>query len=174
MEATEILPARKLVATLPSFNFKYQETLEHFADEAPLPNDWVEYLHPEGNTYYYHRKRGIVSNTDPRRTGAGTVLGNAFEAIQSKLPQEARSGNFEIYLNILDASRLGSEGAVEYYLVDYKSSTGVLPQETTNRRIAIEEAGRLVFGLVFVEVVASIDTVYRTRELTVFRVSTRI
>ncbi|KIO27325.1 hypothetical protein M407DRAFT_23499 [Tulasnella calospora MUT 4182] len=158
MEAAAILPAAKLVPTLPSFNVKYQEPLERasvqtrttvsaitrfarlysartprritsanvmgtsgFADEVPLPNDWVEYLHPEGNLYYYNHKAGIVSNTDLRRIGVSAVLNNAFERIQSQLLQDAKPDNLEVYLNIVDASRLGSDGAVEYYLIDYNS-----------------------------------------------------
>ncbi|KAG9044935.1 hypothetical protein FS837_007296 [Tulasnella sp. UAMH 9824] len=66
---------------------------------------------------------GIVSNTDPRRIGVSTMLNNAFERIQSRLPHDATPDNVQVYLNIPDPSLLGSDGAVEYYLIDYNSKS---------------------------------------------------
>lgn len=92
-----------------------------FSEGVPLPKGWVEYLHPEGNVYYHQPTAGIVSDTDPRKIGVSAALNNAFESIRSRLPQDAKPDDFEVYLNIPDAPRLISDGVVEYYLVDYNS-----------------------------------------------------
>lgn len=89
----------------------------------PLPKDWVEYLHPEGNVYYHHPKARIVSDTDPRRVRVTAVLNDALESIRSRLPKAAKPDDFEVYLNIPDALGLVSDGVVEYYLVDYNSKS---------------------------------------------------
>ncbi|KIO30642.1 hypothetical protein M407DRAFT_20357 [Tulasnella calospora MUT 4182] len=126
-----IIPTGNLVPTLPSLNYNPPvqtkttiPALTRFvsvSDDAPIPRDWVQYLHPEGNVYYHHPEAGIVSDTDPRRIGVSAVLNNALEKIRSRLPQDTKLNDFEVYLNITDASRLGSDGGVEYYLVDYNS-----------------------------------------------------
>ncbi|KAG8915927.1 hypothetical protein FRC00_006508, partial [Tulasnella sp. 408] len=48
------------------------------------------------------------------------ILNHAVERIRSQLRDQKPDGP-EVYLNVSDASRLGSEWIVEYYLVDYNS-----------------------------------------------------
>ncbi|KAG9044934.1 hypothetical protein FS837_007295 [Tulasnella sp. UAMH 9824] len=86
---------------------------------VPFPQDWVEYIHPEGNTYYYNAPAGVVTNTDPRRDGVTADFTNALENIHHRLSTfESKSDNFEVYLGIPDGSAL-EKGVVEYYVVDY-------------------------------------------------------
>lgn len=133
------IAAFQLVPVLPSFFYKYGASLERdppiqtkttipaitrftsFPDEVPLPEDWVEHVHPEGSTYFQNPNIRVVSNTDPRRTGVNVILNNAAERIRSQLPRDQKPDGPEVYLNVSDASRLGPECIVEYYLVDYKS-----------------------------------------------------
>lgn len=88
-------------------------------DGAPLPQGWVEYVHPEGNLYYHNTQAGIVTNADPRQHGVTAAFNNALEKIHYQLSaSESKLDPFEIYLGIPDGSAF-EKGSVEYYMVDY-------------------------------------------------------
>ncbi|KIO30638.1 hypothetical protein M407DRAFT_20354 [Tulasnella calospora MUT 4182] len=126
----------KLIPTIPGSNRKYENSLERVPpvktettiptltrfsshEGLPLPRDWVEYVHPEGNIYYSNIQAGIVTNIDPRRDGVTADFNDAIEKIQSRLPtSDSKPDTFEVYLGIPDGLPL-SQGTLEYYVVDY-------------------------------------------------------
>ncbi|KAG8915950.1 hypothetical protein FRC00_004092 [Tulasnella sp. 408] len=89
-------------------------------DGAPLPHGWGNYVHPEGNTYYYNPETRVVSDTDPRRYGVIALFSTALERIHDQLSRHVEAGSFEVYLSLSDRSTPVPEGVVEYYVVDYK------------------------------------------------------
>ncbi|KAG8915948.1 hypothetical protein FRC00_004090 [Tulasnella sp. 408] len=89
-------------------------------DGAPLPQGWIKYLHPEGNTYYHSPETNVVSDTDPRENGVIALFNAALKKIHDQLSRNLKAGGFEVYLSVSDSLTRVLEGVVEYYVVDYE------------------------------------------------------
>ncbi|KAG9014195.1 hypothetical protein FRB90_005532, partial [Tulasnella sp. 427] len=96
--------------------------LTHFTgclDGVPLPQPWVEYVHPEGNIYYYNRSVRLLTNADPRRSGLTATFEKALEQISGRLQGDSKPDDYEIYFDHPESSASSSTEVIRYYVVNY-------------------------------------------------------
>ncbi|KIO22661.1 hypothetical protein M407DRAFT_27845 [Tulasnella calospora MUT 4182] len=93
-----------------------------FTEEHPagsLFDGWDEYVHPEGDTYWYQPERGLLTSLDPRDPRINNCLSKAFDDILAQLPSRF---DMEIFLD-LDFSEPSQPASVTvfYYMVDHRN-----------------------------------------------------
>lgn len=86
---------------------------------GPLSDGWAEYVHPEGDTYWYHSDKGLLTNLDPRDARINNCLAKAFDDILALLPSRFDMEIF-IDLDFSDPSHPASI-TVLYYMVDHRN-----------------------------------------------------
>ncbi|KAG9014423.1 hypothetical protein FRB90_005292, partial [Tulasnella sp. 427] len=96
--------------------------LTHFTgclDGVPLPQPWVEYVHPEGNVYYYSPSVRLLTNADPRRSGLTALFEVALEQISERLHVDSKPKDYEIYFDHPESLASSSAAIIRYYVVNY-------------------------------------------------------
>lgn len=82
-----------------------------------LPEQWQEFTHPEGDTYFYLPRKKIVTPVDPRDPGRINQVLQAFHVILTKLTtnDDHHFEMVEVWIN------LGTQDTslATYYLVDH-------------------------------------------------------
>ncbi|KAG9041241.1 hypothetical protein FS837_012520 [Tulasnella sp. UAMH 9824] len=99
---------------------------------------WDEYVHPEGDTYYYQPGRGLLTLLDPRQIGVTAAFGAATERISRRLKQASEASNVVVFCNMHDTPATGSGAIKEYYIVN-DDTRSILWTEDEN--VATELAG---------------------------------
>lgn len=93
-----------------------------FTEDHPagaLPDDWNEYVHPEGDTYWYHSEKGLLTSLDPRDVQIRSCLTKAFDEILALLPSRF---DMEIFIDLEISDPKHPAGVtVLYYMVDHRN-----------------------------------------------------
>ncbi|KAG9044932.1 hypothetical protein FS837_007293, partial [Tulasnella sp. UAMH 9824] len=151
--STPLVGQCRLVPTLPSFNPRYdrklfspqprsfsippKSCLKSDLNVKPSPNRLVgfkEFVHPEGDLYFYDQSRCIITTSDPALSTWGQAIDAAYQQIIRLLGGPTRlPSSSELCLSPQQTGSL----EVGYYLVDHDKRVIYWLEETDARTLGL-------------------------------------
>lgn len=89
-------------------------------NKSLLPKGWRDYVHPEGDTYYFNEERRLVTANDPRDPSLLDVLIKCQEQLRKQLNEKAKDRwvQCELWLDVTLGANADPTD-VRYYFVDH-------------------------------------------------------
>lgn len=93
--------------------------ISRYSTELEL--EWVAFVHPDGDRYYWHRKLNIVTPSDAHRANYDAIFRDARKTIEELARgQGADIRDAETFLSV--AETYGNIVNLDYYMVDHDKS----------------------------------------------------
>ncbi|KAG8892976.1 carboxy methyl transferase for protein phosphatase 2A, partial [Tulasnella sp. 403] len=111
--------------------------------KGQLPHGWDEFVHPEGDVFYYHSINHIMTSADPRNTQVNATLLSAFSQLRNSMGTLDLTG-LEIYLECdQQQASAPTQSRVSYYFVDHRCRQLFWVDEIRNADVGLPDCRSL-------------------------------